>query len=162
MKTRGVGTNGAAGYCDHCQSDVPDGPDICLGMLDGVQEACCGHGWITTPYVLLNDDSRIEGRNAISYFTGAGVGPPPVETVSVFIFSMYDDRLLCFGVYEYDTLNFLRVEWENVSDEEPVWYFDDTEIVLVHGQGSFEFSGLACREENGLVILPFEKVEGGS
>lgn len=52
--SRGIDTSlGQAGFCDHCQRWNPEGPDICLGYLDGVSHACCGHGDPVRAYVVI-------------------------------------------------------------------------------------------------------------
>jgi len=44
------------------------GYDACLGTLDGVKFACCGHGRIDNAYIMFNDGKLLEGQKAISYF----------------------------------------------------------------------------------------------
>jgi hypothetical protein len=35
---------------------MPDGPDACLGVIPGVAHACCGHGGLSQPYVVLGGE----------------------------------------------------------------------------------------------------------
>src|SRR5215467_11081414 len=95
--------DGAAAYCPHCDQDVPDGPDLCLGTLPDVSEACCGHGWATQPYLLFTDGRRLEARNAVRWFDDAGVGPPAVTTVAVRLFEQYDGRVTATLEYDFDS-----------------------------------------------------------
>lgn len=44
---------GEAGYCENCQHHMPEGVDICLGIIPGVSHACCGHGIGQSPYVVI-------------------------------------------------------------------------------------------------------------
>jgi hypothetical protein len=72
--------NGKAMYCDGvffddtrpcvaCGISVEsDGPDPCLGLLDGVDAACCGHGVPGEEYVVANGiryESVEEWREAV-------------------------------------------------------------------------------------------------
>ena len=42
--------------CGHCQlPNREDGHDACLGELEGVRNACCGHGIEDNAYVQLSD-----------------------------------------------------------------------------------------------------------
>lgn len=81
--------------CDHCHQPRTDGPDPCLGLLAGVESACCGHGGRTLgPYVSLDGfnairsnvesnylvDARATGlwmdsMTALNWFAERGVGP---------------------------------------------------------------------------------------
>lgn len=158
---RGLDTAaGEAAFCAHCQQDCPEGPDVCLGLIEGVDEACCGHGWVTTPFVSFGDE-RVEGRKAISWFKQHGVGPPPVQTVSVFMFEMYDGGVTVKAEYEYESLRLIAVRWFNATLEEPLWRFDDVEVTLTNGNGTVPLpNDLYCREtSDGLVDLPFARVE---
>lgn len=68
--------SGQLGICTHCKLP-PDinGYDGCLGELNGVMNACCGHGNIELAYVQLNHDDyksnpnkfRLSGIDAIEY-----------------------------------------------------------------------------------------------
>jgi hypothetical protein len=54
--------------CNKCKQDNrPDGHDACLGELDGVMNACCGHGVEREAYVQFKDGSRIGGLAACLY-----------------------------------------------------------------------------------------------
>lgn len=70
---------GEAGFCGTCQRYMPQGVDACLGVLDGVSHACCGHGDADKAYVVIGgfpdqDATTIEkscelrGQDAIDYF----------------------------------------------------------------------------------------------
>ena len=51
--------------CGHCHKpDRLDGHDACLGELQGVRNACCGHGDTMGAYVQFNDKSRLGGKEA--------------------------------------------------------------------------------------------------
>ncbi|MCP9290012.1 hypothetical protein [Gracilimonas sediminicola] len=55
-------------HCDHCGLDrTPEGHDGCIGTLDNVMNACCGHGETEMAYVQFNDKSRIAGQKALNY-----------------------------------------------------------------------------------------------
>lgn len=150
--------NGEAAYCAHCERDCPQGPDVCLGVLVGASEACCGHGWVTTPYAQFEDGERVEGRDAITYFADLGVGPPPVETVSAFMFDMYDRGIVVQAEYEYESLRLRSVSWFNATEHEPTLWLDDTETTLTNGHGLIPFTDLYCCVEDGHVMLPFGSV----
>jgi hypothetical protein len=45
----------------------PDGTDPCLGLLPGVQYACCGHG-VKEPYILTQDGQHLRGEAAVRKF----------------------------------------------------------------------------------------------
>lgn len=66
---RGSDTSlGQAGYCVACGRAMPSGPDICLGLLPGVSQACCGHGGVCEPYVVIGgqpDQDVSTIRNAV-------------------------------------------------------------------------------------------------
>lgn len=58
--------------CRHCGLDrTPEGHDGCLGRLEGVQSACCGHGvkvdgrWVG--YVLFEDGRALYEDEAIEW-----------------------------------------------------------------------------------------------
>lgn len=72
-------TTGQAGYCEACNKYMPSGPDLCLGILDNVAQACCGHGDPPSAYVVIGglpDESiltidnpiTLRGEEAIEYF----------------------------------------------------------------------------------------------
>jgi hypothetical protein len=76
---RGVDTDlGQAGYCSECHQWVPEGHDLCLGEIEGVSHACCGHG-VCEPYVVIggvpNQDAEtienpvtLRGDAAVEWF----------------------------------------------------------------------------------------------
>ncbi len=63
-------------HCDRCGLDrTPEGNDGCVGTLEGVKNACCGHGEINMAYVQFDHEDydkdpnkvRISGQKAINY-----------------------------------------------------------------------------------------------
>lgn len=45
--------------CARCgRMPTPEGHDACLGHIDGVKSACCGHG-VTKPFILYEDEPLI-------------------------------------------------------------------------------------------------------
>lgn len=87
---RGENTSlGEAGYCLRCLRHVPEGPDLCLGVLPDVAHACCGHGVTRRAYVVLGGKPNqntteipaaevLRGKLALRYF-----GMPEVTTAHV-------------------------------------------------------------------------------
>lgn len=75
---------GEAGFCGLCLTVVPDGPDACLGHIQMVNAACCGHG-VREPYVAITDASprTLRGREALLFFELNGVGPSKGKTAPV-------------------------------------------------------------------------------
>jgi len=53
------------GYCN--KENTKEGHDPCLGILDGVMNACCGHGIEREAWVQFLDGSRMRGEEAIEY-----------------------------------------------------------------------------------------------
>lgn len=48
--------------CPHCEKPYGESlHDPCLGTLEGVAEACCGHGDPTKAYVSYRDGRRVTG-----------------------------------------------------------------------------------------------------
>lgn len=43
-------------------------PDPCLGMLDGVEWACCGHGYTDHAYVVFDNGDRLYEGDALEHF----------------------------------------------------------------------------------------------
>jgi hypothetical protein len=63
-------TDGAVGEraCKHCgMAAVQGAPDFCLGSLQGVSDACCGHGDVSKAYIKFRD------RNHTTALTGQAV-----------------------------------------------------------------------------------------
>lgn len=63
-------------FCLHCKkSRTKEGHDGCIGTLENVMNACCGHGDIKNAYVQFNhskyeiepNKKRISGQSAIDY-----------------------------------------------------------------------------------------------
>lgn len=60
-------------YCGLCRTQ--EGHDGCVGALEGVREACCGHGQTSEAYIQFDhsdyksepDKYRITGRDAVTY-----------------------------------------------------------------------------------------------
>jgi hypothetical protein len=66
--------------CRRCkQVHVPPRPDPCLGVLEGVSAADCGHGRDDHAFVVLVDEDGAErtlyAEAAIEWFRAQGVGP---------------------------------------------------------------------------------------
>lgn len=77
-------------------ADIPGSgppPDPCLGLLEGVAQACCGHG-VQRPFVVFGLDARpgdsgnglglttVTGVAALTWFAERGVGPDIVDALS--------------------------------------------------------------------------------
>ncbi len=63
----GKPTVGSQRPCGRCSEHLTaEGHDACLGMLPGVENACCGHGVIGDAYVWMSDGRRLQGRDAIT------------------------------------------------------------------------------------------------
>lgn len=54
------------GYCG--KSNTSEGHDGCLGTLENVHNACCGHGNSAEAYVQFDNGEELRGELAISYF----------------------------------------------------------------------------------------------
>ncbi len=82
MAERGTETHwGEAGSCDWCDAVMRAGePDACIGWVDGVREACCGHGTTSSAYVILDHGGVLSGKPAL-LFLGLASWPsrPPVS-----------------------------------------------------------------------------------
>lgn len=53
------------GFCG--KGDTPEGHDGCLGTLDGVMNACCGHGDVNQAYVQLPNGKRLGEQEALDF-----------------------------------------------------------------------------------------------
>lgn len=54
--------------CERCgKPSTSEGYDNCLGKLEVVKNACCGHGFIEHAYIQFEDDSIIRGEDVINY-----------------------------------------------------------------------------------------------
>ena len=52
--------------CGHCKKENRvDGHDVCLGELDGLANACCGHGDKSEAYIQFYDGIGVYGEDAI-------------------------------------------------------------------------------------------------
>lgn len=68
--------------CGRCGLDrTKERHDGCLGTLNGVVQACCGHGTLDDAYVDYSNGSKLAGLDAMKLFRELGVGP-----------AGYDDR----------------------------------------------------------------------
>jgi hypothetical protein len=63
-------------FCSHCRKDrTKEGHDGCIGTLNGVMNACCGHGEAKMAYVQFNHDNYsnepnkyvMRGQKALDY-----------------------------------------------------------------------------------------------
>ncbi|CAM0104707.1 hypothetical protein MYOV065v1_p0039 [Vibrio phage PS15B.2] len=58
--------------CGHCNKHaIADGDelyDACIGKVDGLINACCGHGDVNKAYAQLSADVILRGNDAIKYF----------------------------------------------------------------------------------------------
>jgi|GEM_PF-987622 len=53
--------------CGHCgRPQTKEGHDGCLGTLEGVMNACCGHGSIDEAYIQYENDEELRGKEALS------------------------------------------------------------------------------------------------
>ena len=66
------------GHCGLCRTS--EGHDGCIGTLEGVKNACCGHGEVTKAYVQFDHDDYenepnklwIGGQDAFDYIKKHG------------------------------------------------------------------------------------------
>lgn len=55
--------------CGHCgEYRTKEGHDACLGVLEGVMNACCGHGCTDSASIQFVDGSMLFGQEAINTF----------------------------------------------------------------------------------------------
>lgn len=56
--------------CKHCGKEVEsfDSVDPCIGLIEGVDNACCGHGNEVFAYVSFKNGETIRGKDAIEWF----------------------------------------------------------------------------------------------
>ena len=54
----------ACGHCDQLRTS--EGHDACLGTLQGVMNACCGHGNPEDAYMQFSDRTCVYGEEAIT------------------------------------------------------------------------------------------------
>lgn len=53
-----------------------DGHDPCIANLEGVKNACCGHGFIDDAYIQFHDGrGTIRGEDALTEFRSRNAGP---------------------------------------------------------------------------------------
>lgn len=76
--------------CDHCgKKRTPEGHDGCIGTLEGVMNACCGHGNVNGAYIQFNhadynntpNKYRIAGKDALKYIQSRKKGRNPSEII---------------------------------------------------------------------------------
>jgi hypothetical protein len=61
--------------CAHCNlPNREDGHDACLGHIEGVMNACCGHGRTDEAYVQWEPE-RDGGVHAMEWFRALSIGP---------------------------------------------------------------------------------------
>ena len=60
----------SCGYCG--KKDTKEGHDGCIGVLDGVMNACCGHGNKDEAYIQFLNHSTIRGKNALTIIVKKG------------------------------------------------------------------------------------------
>ena len=51
--------------CPICGEHQTNGCDPCLGVLPGVESACCGHG-VKKGYIIFSDGTKIKGEFSIT------------------------------------------------------------------------------------------------
>jgi hypothetical protein len=77
----GPSAEGVMPRCKRCkQIHVPPRPDPCLGVLEGLGSACCGHGRDDHALAVLVDEDgnatdSLYGEEALAFFRSRGVGP---------------------------------------------------------------------------------------
>ncbi len=58
-------------YCGYCsQPQTKDGHDACIGILENVMNACCGHGKDDEAYIQFLDGVCVRGKEALSIIKG--------------------------------------------------------------------------------------------
>lgn len=155
VKIRGKDTgNGERGLCTHCNKICPaNKPDVCLGFIDGVIEACCGHGWITTPYYIENGGPKVNGRFALNFFSSQGVGPPPTDKIPLPV--VQGDTLTIFVDIDSHTLLVNQVRWINEGNAE-IWKVNDESVDIIN-EGSLDLSKYEIRaieRDDGMIEAP--------
>lgn len=59
------------GYCGHCKiKDTKEGYDGCVGSLEDVEYACCGHGDLSLAYIAFDSGIVVRGYDAIIMMNG--------------------------------------------------------------------------------------------
>jgi hypothetical protein len=54
--------------CGNCgKEQTLEGHDGCLGTLDGVMNACCGHGVANEAYIIFDNSKELRGYDAIKW-----------------------------------------------------------------------------------------------
>ncbi len=102
----------------------------------------------------------MEQKAAIRWFSVQGVGPPPVQTVTVPVVEQYDGKIRVVSEWWYDSGRLIALTWVNETDAEPSWSFDGVVAKLTKGVGAVELPVLAFTEaDDGEIVLPFKRVE---
>ncbi len=124
--------------CDLCGEAIQDdSPDPCIGFLDGVEGACCGHGG-PDAYVFFGGDDTMGGLEALHWLASLGVGPPPRAEFTAPLAEQHDGQVRLRTVVSYSSGKLLRVEWTNDHPTEiPVWEINGERVELV-GNGAVE------------------------
>jgi hypothetical protein len=53
--------------CGHCEKEqTKEGHDGCLGTLNGIMNACCGHGQTNEAYVQFLDGHSVHGEDTMT------------------------------------------------------------------------------------------------
>ena len=60
--------NRPCGYCNKPQTK--DGHDACIGILENVMNACCGHGKDDEAYIQFFNGVCVRGKEALSIIKG--------------------------------------------------------------------------------------------
>lgn len=62
--------------CKHCgKPPTQQGKDGCIGVLNGVVSACCGHGVVDQAYVGFENGEVLRGDDAWRCFSARGATP---------------------------------------------------------------------------------------
>lgn len=57
------------GYCNkHSINEGFESYDACIGKVDGLINACCGHGDASSAYAQINKNTILIGEDAVKYF----------------------------------------------------------------------------------------------
>lgn len=60
--------SGTLRECGHCgKENTKEGYDACIGHLNGVMNACCGHGMDSAAYVQFPSGKVIRGIEALEF-----------------------------------------------------------------------------------------------
>jgi hypothetical protein len=62
-QTPTIGEDRPCGFCD--RESATQGHDACLGVLPGVDNACCGHGQDDEAYIQFANGDYVQGEKAV-------------------------------------------------------------------------------------------------